>query len=114
MSRTTYARSSDGAIPSSATAAFPARRTSPDHAPRGPFLHVRAAHARRRPVRSDRFAATRSATRLGLICLARRRIGARSPAAHPLGARRSATARNRSEEHTSELQSPDHLVFPLL
>src|SRR5258707_15674172 len=68
---------------------------SPDHAPRTPFLHVRAAHARRRPVRSDRFAATHSATRLGLICLSRRRIGAQRPAAHPLdGARRSATARN--------------------
>src|SRR5258708_7976018 len=74
---------------------FLAESANPDHAPRGPFLHVRAAHARRRPVRSDRFAATRSATRLGLICLARRRIGARSPAAHPLGARRSATARHK-------------------
>src|SRR5258705_781280 len=68
---------------------------SPDHAPHAPFLHVGAAHTRRRPVRPDRCAATRNATRLGLICLARRRIGARRPAAHPLdGARRSATARN--------------------
>src|SRR5258708_3714954 len=68
---------------------------NPDHAPRGPFLHLRAAHARRRPARPDRCAATHSATRLGLICLARRRTGARSPAAHALdGARRRATARN--------------------
>src|SRR5215470_11586442 len=46
---------------------------SPDHAPQSPFLNVGAAHARRRAVRPDRCAATRSATRLGLICLARRR-----------------------------------------
>ena len=39
---------------------------SPDHAPRGPFLDVRAAHARRRSIRPDRCAATRSATRLGV------------------------------------------------
>jgi hypothetical protein len=63
---------------------------SPDHAPLDPFLHVRASRARRRPVRPDRCAATLSATRLGLICLAGRRIGARSPTAHPVdGARRS-------------------------
>src|SRR5258708_21521058 len=35
-----------------------------------------------------------------------RRIGGRSAAAHP--------DRGRSEEHTSELQSPDHLVCRLL
>jgi hypothetical protein len=58
-------------------------------------LHVRTERARRRAVRPDRCAATVSATRLGVICLVPRRIGARSPAAHPLDdARRSATARN--------------------
>src|SRR5262245_33893952 len=66
---------------------------SPDHAPHDPFLHVRPTHARRRSdsggIRCD---TTRSATRLGLICLARRRVGARSPAAYgPDGIRRSAT-----------------------
>jgi hypothetical protein len=47
--------------------------------------------------RSDRTGVppTHSATRLGLICLARRRIGAQCPAAHPDGARRSAIARNK-------------------
>jgi hypothetical protein len=60
-------------------------------------LHVRTERARRRAVRPDRCAATVSATRLGVICLVPRRIGARSPAAHPLDdARRSATARNSS------------------
>src|SRR5258707_186496 len=67
---------------------------NPDHAPRGPFLHLRAAHARRRPARPDRCAATHSAPRLGLICLARRRTGARTPAAHALdGARGTVTPR---------------------
>src|SRR5215216_7117334 len=41
------------------------------------------------------------------------RRAARSP--RPAGLRRSATAASRrSEEHTSELQSPDHLVCRLL
>src|SRR5438552_9862786 len=39
----------------------------------------------------------------------------RRPArARPLPRRASAPARSRSEEHTSELQSPDHLVCRLL
>ena len=46
-------------------------------------------------VEMDRCEATRCATRLGLICLCRRLVGARSPAAHgPDGMRPSATVRN--------------------
>src|ERR1700722_10069620 len=68
---------------------------SPDHAPRGGFLHIVAAGVRRRSVRLDRCEATRHATRLGLICLCRRLVGAYGPAAHgPDGIRPSATARN--------------------
>src|SRR5260370_28118413 len=66
------------------------RFSSPDHAPRGPFFHVRAAHARRRPVRPDRCAATRSATRLGVICLFRRPTPAHAPPPPPPGCRRDA------------------------
>src|SRR5258708_7660454 len=66
--------------------------------------HFRTSARRTRAVgRSDRTGVQQLAntTRLGLIGLARRRIGARCPAAHPLdGARRSATARNsRPSEH---------------
>src|SRR5258708_39845477 len=39
---------------------------SPDHAPWNPFSHVRAAHARRRPVRPDRCAATRKYNAFGV------------------------------------------------
>src|ERR1700686_1475661 len=68
---------------------------NPDHAPRGGFLHIVAAGVRRRSVRLDRCEATRHATRLGLICLCRRLVGAYGPAAHgPDGIRPSATARN--------------------
>src|SRR5258708_30529843 len=47
------------------------------------------------------------------------RVGARRavpPDAHPLGRKtlRHQAANDRSEEHTSELQSPDHLVCRLL
>ena len=52
---------------------------SPDHAPGGAFLHVPPAVAGRRSVRLDRCEATRRATRLGLICLRRRRVGHTAP-----------------------------------
>ena len=68
---------------------------SPNHAPRGTFLHVRRAGASRRSVRLDRCGATRCATRLVLICLGRRLVGAHGPAAHgPDGIKLSATDRN--------------------
>ena len=63
------------ATPSGASASL-------DHAPRVAFLHVWATVARRRSVRLDRCEATRRATRLGLICLCRRLVGAHGPAAH--------------------------------
>src|SRR6266481_4028175 len=51
--------SSSAAMPAN-KCEFGAHLASPDHAPRGPFLHLRAAHARRRPARPDRCAATHS------------------------------------------------------
>ena len=73
----------------------PSACANPDHAPRLAFLRARLARAGRRSVRLDRCASTRCATRLGLICLDRRRVGARCPAAQgPDGIRPSATARN--------------------
>src|SRR3979411_3357197 len=51
--------------------------------------------AQRRSVPLDRGEATRLATRMGLICLRRRLVGARGPAAHgPDRSRPSATVRN--------------------
>jgi hypothetical protein len=82
-------------VPKSSIAIRTPNAFSPDHAPRGAFLHVLPAAVRRRSVRLDRCASTRCATRLGLICLHRRRVGARSPAVHgPDSMRPSATARN--------------------
>jgi hypothetical protein len=64
---------------------------SPDHAPRGAFLHVRRAGARRRSVRRDRCEATRDATRSGLIC----RFGGSSGHAAPRLMGRTASGRER-------------------
>src|SRR4030088_1906754 len=51
--------------------------------------------AQRRSVQLDRCEATRLATRMGLICLRRRLVGARGPAAHgPDFSRPSAQVRN--------------------
>jgi hypothetical protein len=52
---------------------------NPDHAPRGAFLHVRTARARRRLILLDRCESALGATRWGLICLDRRRVGASAP-----------------------------------
>src|SRR5258708_24106120 len=59
----------------------------------------------RRPPRSTLFPYT-------TLFRSRSRWSARGPGSAPTGWRR--TAPRRSEEHTSELQSPDHLVCRLL
>src|SRR5258708_11086745 len=67
----------------------------------------------RRPPRSTLFPYTtlfRSASRLGSSC-GHSILKTRPP---PRGVGRSPMAAARSEEHTSELQSPDHLVCRLL
>src|SRR5258708_24146124 len=72
--------------------------------PYTPLFRSRRAHARRDSALHRRGGRRRQATR-------RRRLEARinDPLARP-----SSTNRSRSEEHTSELQSPDHLVCRLL
>jgi hypothetical protein len=75
---------------------------SRNHASRGAFLRAGWRCAGRRSVRLDRCASTRCATRLGLIRLLRRPVGARGPAAHgPDGISPSATARKSVPWHNT-------------
>src|SRR5258708_13126858 len=70
----------------------------------------------RRPPRSTLFPYTtlfRSAASSGLSSSAGAQQ-ARASSSRPAALRRLAPAGRRSEEHTSELQSPDHLVCRLL
>src|SRR5207244_10977991 len=65
---------------------------------------------------SDLLATTRASgpTRARAWPWRSRRPGSRSSSRGPPSLRRAGRARPRSEEHTSELQSPDHLVCRLL
>src|SRR5258708_12477911 len=64
----------------------------------------------RRPPRSTLFPYT-TLFRSSRVC---RRPGSRRPTASPRAGSPATSLYSRSEEHTSELQSPDHLVCRLL
>src|SRR5207244_13493441 len=92
---------------------FPTRRSS-DLAPARPRIANRARYVRRRPTKSAQrpTACEPSAIPISIAV----KMPPTTVSERPWEARTSPrrTAPNRSEEHTSELQSPDHLVCRLL